>query len=171
VHSITASVSLASWSQSGVYRTLRHIYERKIVLDKIEDPKEKVAGFKVYMEGIVESIYGEGSFKSFVQKLVDTRWTPLKKIFESLDCHGDLSVCDTGNFIEQSGFLERFAGDITYAVERFNHPQGLEVRSDRLDVQYIREFEIGDYLETIAAEVVGARKVYSFLKYCILQLK
>lgn len=73
---------MASWSQSGVYRMLKNIYERSIEVDKEKDPVKQKAIVKAFVELLLENVYGKEQVKPFIKTLVESRWNPIKDVFE-----------------------------------------------------------------------------------------
>lgn len=79
VRSHVRSVSLASWSQSGVFRVMRYgLYKRQFTFDKyaLKSPI-RLAALRHLLLTTAKLLYGAGS--PFFENLVQTRWNPFAR--------------------------------------------------------------------------------------------
>jgi DNA replicative helicase MCM subunit Mcm2 (Cdc46/Mcm family) len=53
-------------------------------IDKEKDTVKRKAIVKAFIELLLENIYGKESVKPFVTTLLESRWSPIKEIFEVL---------------------------------------------------------------------------------------
>eukprot|EP01114_Cavostelium_apophysatum_P022896 TRINITY_DN8442_c0_g1_i1.p1 TRINITY_DN8442_c0_g1~~TRINITY_DN8442_c0_g1_i1.p1 ORF type:complete len:355 (+),score=70.53 TRINITY_DN8442_c0_g1_i1:403-1467(+) len=164
VQAITASVSLASWSRSGTHAAMKLLYERKAEFDKMEGEDKKLAVY-TFIEALAENIYGKEN--TFVRDLLEARWLPLRDVFENLSSFSDSSLCNfkqqkTDKEVELRRILQE---DVDFAVRQFESVQG-DVPVNYRDVRAIRDLEVQDFVEIIAADAFGAEGVYAFFSRC-----
>jgi len=82
VRSHVRSVSLASWSQSGVYRVMRYgLYKRKFAVDQLPIGEVRRAAFRLLLQQIANNIYGKDN--TFFKSLIQQRWEPIRVEVES----------------------------------------------------------------------------------------
>lgn len=86
------AVSLASWSRSGTNRALEPMYKRETTFDSMQDEIEKRSYAKLFIskleffshwcseELLLEKLYGKDN--DFMKKLLESRWYPIRNIFE-----------------------------------------------------------------------------------------
>eukprot|EP01119_Soliformovum_irregulare_P001315 TRINITY_DN1103_c0_g2_i2.p1 TRINITY_DN1103_c0_g2~~TRINITY_DN1103_c0_g2_i2.p1 ORF type:complete len:466 (+),score=121.45 TRINITY_DN1103_c0_g2_i2:12-1409(+) len=165
VQSVTPCISMASWSQSGVYQEMKKLYARKIQFEKISDPEERKAGMRAYIEILVSRLYPKEEVKKFHQDLL-TRFYPIRSLFTSLPSWTDPKFCNFQEIYPTSHFEDRFEEDVSYAVEKLNQCQGLDVDQNWEDVKAIRELELIDFIEIISSEILGAENVFAFFSKC-----
>jgi hypothetical protein len=108
---LSQKVSLASWSDSGIYNTMKNgLYELELEIDKIDDRYEKIAGVAAFIstslshetlflfvernlhifmfclpvsEQILMELFGnEEETKKWINEMFKSRWLPLKHYFE-----------------------------------------------------------------------------------------
>jgi len=165
VESKTSSISMASWSQSGVYRSLHLVYERKLEIDLVTDRIEKCAIAKVFTEMLIENIYGNGKIKDIIYSILETRWNPIKDIFESSIDTNDPKLCDFQKQFNTEKLRIRLKRDVEFTIEKLNEVQGPYPLNGK-DLIAIRDLELFDFIETVVSEAIGAEKVYGFFKRC-----
>jgi len=142
------------------------LYERTLVIDGIEDPQEKIAGVHIFIELLLERIYGQENAKEYLENLMHSRYFPIHQIFEKLQSWQDPNFCSWKNKFSRDNFESRFQKDIEFAALSFKNCQGLDVSIDRKDIQSIRDLEVGDFIEVLASQAVGGENVYSFFTRC-----
>lgn len=191
VRSHTRSVSLASWSQSGVYRKMRYgLYKRNFVVDTLKnDSPAQMAAFKYMIEGIAQKLMGEGH--NFFQRLVRSRWDPIRaelvkngwKPGHKVNGDGNQdsnvskfkdpnSICYLSDYTEDS-FGENLEEDINAAVEAFQNCQtkvgdnlaGIGV--ERKDMKAISQLEFADFIEYLVNDLFGPNDVLNILENCL----
>jgi hypothetical protein len=93
VRSHVRSVSLASWSQSGIYRVMRYgLYKRSFAMDDLPaaSPMRRAA-FRYLLLHIARSLYGptltpstrSTSEGNFFRSIVEQRWEPIRSEIET----------------------------------------------------------------------------------------
>jgi len=82
VRSHVRSVSLASWSQSGVFRVMRYgLYKRKFAIDALPRDEVRRAAFRLLLLQIAQQIYGNEH--TFFDSLIQQRWDPIRAEVET----------------------------------------------------------------------------------------
>jgi hypothetical protein len=171
VRSQSRSVSLASWSQSGVFRKMRFgLYERDMMFDRIKDPMQKRAAFIKFVQVIATRTLGSAEAASaFFKSLFAQRWASLAHLFKDVNLTAD--VCPPADTPVPSE--ERLEPDVRFAVEsletsqtKWDMPdQGIGI--NRPDMQAIRDMELGDYIEFVVAELLPAEQISYFFEKCL----
>lgn len=165
VQSISKCVSLATWSDSGLHREMKMLYKNYPRFEDIEDPTERKAKGRAYIELLLERIEGKNRVQSFVREMVESRWEPLYDIFQSDDQqHEQSDLCHLGKWNLQQLKMS-YEKNVEYAVERFNNVQIPNPPTTK-DIRAIRSLEIADFIEIISSILVPTQDVYSFLKRC-----
>lgn len=175
VRSHEKSVSLASWSESGIYSKMNYdngLYVRVLAIDKMEKgSKEYKSGVIYFLYSIVEKIHEDAN--KFIYNMWKVRWSNLEpELTKELSENEIKELCkDTDDYKDE--FDEIFRDDINHAVEILStcqtsplDPQ-LSIERERRDMQSIRDIELMEFIETILAEAFGAFKVPYILRYCM----
>jgi hypothetical protein len=76
--------------------------------------------------------------------------------------------CDFQKEFAADQLKERFSSDVTYTIERLNACQGQNANLQMKDIRAIRDLEVCDFIEVIAAEAVGGENVYAFFQRCFV---
>ncbi|PRP76796.1 hypothetical protein PROFUN_14846 [Planoprotostelium fungivorum] len=165
VQSITASVSLASWSSSGVTRSMSFLWSRRLSFESVEHPEAKRAWLIYFIERLYSRTYGRDAQKR-MRMMMDVRWKPLRSLFED----GWVEVCRAEEITEEN--KKKIEEDVEYVITKLEDCQGavngVEWSTQRRDVGAIRDLELMDYIEVLASGVVGADCFYPFFKHCLL---
>lgn len=171
VRSQSRSVSLASWSQSGVFRKMRFgLYERQMHFDRIKDKQEKTAAFIKFIQLVSERTFGSAeNGQSFLTNLFASRWQPLAHMFSDLPKD---EVCPL-KAAETAPSRERLEPDVDFATKSLENCQtkwdnpddGIGIK--RPDMQAIRDMEFGDYIEFVLSELIPVEHTYAFVKHCL----
>lgn len=175
VRSHTRSVSLASWSQSGVFRKMRYgLYERKFAFDTLEAHDLKRMAFRFFLQEIAQQIYG--SRTEYFRQLIQQRWEPIRSEID--ENTGDIDLETLCGDLETDKTLSDdlkadILGDVRAAIEAFETCQTKTGAGDkgigieRRDMKAIRDVEFGDFIEFFLSDVVGATHVLPFLDHCL----
>lgn len=171
VRSQSRSVSLASWSQSGVFRKMRFgLYERDMLFDRIKDSAEKRATFVKFIKRLASRTLGsDEKGATFLQELFHSRWSSLSSLFQD---SVNQNLCPAASTPTPSE--DQLQPDIAFALDalescqtKWDMPdQGIGI--NRPDMQAIRDMELGDYIEFVVAEQVPADQIYFFIKDCFV---
>lgn len=141
------------------------LYKKYPPFEEIEDPKERKAKGKAYLEVLLERVLGKNQVQSFIKEMVETRWEPLRDVFQPFDDEIESeSFCDISGF-NLNHLKMNYEKDVQFAVQRFNELQYSEPPTKK-DVRAIRSLEIADFIEVIVSILVPTQYVYSFLKRC-----
>jgi hypothetical protein len=125
VRAHSVSVSLASWSDSGVYNAMKAgLYEVELDVDKITDPQEKIAAVAAFIRQILKELFGDEEAKKWLSDMFKSRWLPLKHYFEHLPAFTEPSLCASLTRFSAAHFKDKFSEDVNAAVESFNTCQG-----------------------------------------------
>jgi len=112
-------------------------------------------------------IYGcSEEAKNFITVILENRWESIKHVFQELPSWNDQNFCHFKSVYTTEQFKSRFAGEIKEVKEALDTCQGLETSIKWKDVRAIRDLEVADFIETIAAEAVGAENVFAFFRRC-----
>ena len=181
VRSHVRSVSLASWSQSGIYRVMRFgLYQREFVMDSLpQGSPQRLAAFRYMLLSIARKIYGPNA--SFFADLVKQRWEPTRKEIESNlpvekriedDTLTKARLCYPISQLEED-IRDKIDLDAKAAVEAFENCQtragsgNTGIGKERRDMQAIRDIEFGDFTDFMLAGEVGAENALAFLDHCL----
>eukprot|EP01117_Protostelium_nocturnum_P017592 TRINITY_DN7186_c0_g1_i2.p1 TRINITY_DN7186_c0_g1~~TRINITY_DN7186_c0_g1_i2.p1 ORF type:complete len:358 (-),score=79.88 TRINITY_DN7186_c0_g1_i2:38-1111(-) len=167
VQSVTGSVSLASWSDSGVTRAMKTLWQRKLFFEKIQNQNEKISAMNVYIDQIFQSQYGDKA-KEMKVLMKQSRWAPLAKTFSHIQSYQSIEECGP-NFNPSELQKLEMDSDLHYAKVKLDDCQGIEWNTKMRDIGAIRDQELMDYVETIASEVVGAENFNNWQNTCLLR--
>lgn len=175
VRSHEKSVSLASWSESGIYSRMNYgdgLYNRNLQIDKLEKgSKEYKSGVIYFLRSIVEKIHEDSDH--FIYNMWKIRWSHLEpELTRELSENEIKDLCkDTDQF--NDSFDELFKEDVNHAVEILSTCQTspldrqVTIERERRDMQSIRDIELMEFMETILAEAFTPFKVPYILRYCM----
>ncbi|PRP74563.1 hypothetical protein PROFUN_16162 [Planoprotostelium fungivorum] len=137
VQSITASVSLASWSSSGVTRSMSFLWSRRLSFESVEHPEAKRAWLIYFIERLYSRTYGRDAQKR-MRMMMDVRWKPLRSLFED----GWVEVCRAEEITEEN--KKKIEEDVEYVTTKLEDCQGAGA---------IRDLELMDYIEVLASGI------------------
>lgn len=181
VRSHVRSVSLASWSQSGVFRVMRYgLYQRTFAMDSLaKGSPQRLAAFRYLLMSIARNIYGPNA--AFFEGLVQQRWDPTRKEIESnlpMEVRLEDETLTKARLCYPIAQLneeirEKIDADAKAAVHAFENCQtkagsgNAGIGKERRDMQAIRDIEFGDFTDFMLAGEVGAENALSFLDHCL----
>lgn len=181
VRSHVRSVSLASWSQSGIYRSMRFgLYQRTFAMDSLpQKSPQRLAALRYLLLSISKLIYGEHS--TYFQDHVQQRWNPARKEIESNlptdiliedDALTKARLCYPINHLNEE-MREKIDADAKAAVQAFETCQtkagsgNVGIGKERRDMQAIRDIEFGDFTDFMLSGEVGPENSLAFLDHCL----
>lgn len=167
VRSKERSVSLASWSQSGVFKKMRYdLYEREFTFDREEGEKKK-EWMVYFIKELIREVYPDVS--EFFKKMYSLRWEPLGIKSMKRD-----DICQYV-VVKNDEWDERIKEDVQYAVEAFSNCQYVpgdteqSIGPNRRDMMAIRNVEMMEFIEVLLVDVIGAMNVSTFIEMCLMK--
>lgn len=188
VRSHVRSVSLASWSQSGIYRVMRYgLYKREFAFDELPIGSAlRRTAFRFLLSNIARKMYSEDAElqKNFFKQVVQVRWEPIRQEIESATAAANLGDTFQPNTTERRQALcgeqtldeelkTKLMVDVKAAIEAFENCQtkvasgNKGIGKERRDMQAIRDIEFADFTEFMLANEVGSHQVLPFLDHCL----
>lgn len=156
VETLSPSVSLSTWSHDyHMYYHMNSVYGHDHKFDLIASPKGQMYTLRLYLDMLIQNLYGFNETTSYFARLLANRFSGLEDLFPPEK--EDMSIC------------EGIKGEIPLSY----HTHGFV----KLDVQVIGEhfkalspevmdILFGNYVEEIASQVVGVDKILAFFRYC-----
>ena len=128
VQSITPCISLASWSSSGVHNSLSHLYKQYPEWSQFGQVEAQQNAIMNYIEMILERTHSRDQMRKFLQDMVTTRWSDVRKLIgkrsghplefvDSKSCH---KVWAAGN----EEILNDLKKHANFASDKFSACQG-----------------------------------------------
>ncbi|KJE90613.1 hypothetical protein CAOG_001898 [Capsaspora owczarzaki ATCC 30864] len=159
VESLSASVSLSTWSHDfAVYDNMHAVYRHDHMFDLLKNPRGKIYALRLYIELLVDEVYGANSLNDVIANLLRTRYYGLEQLFpahpdDPFMCYGDNH---DDHVIPSAKHILGYANfDVRIMAPHFRH-----FSAETRDILF------RNYLEELAAGVTGPQRVYAFFRYC-----
>ena len=156
VETLSPSVSLSTWSHDyHMYYHMNSVYGHDHKFDLIASPKGQMYTLRLYLDMLVQSLYGFNETTSYFAKLLANRFSGLEDLFPPEK--EDTNICEgiRGEIplsYHTHGFVKL---DVQVMGEHFK-----ALRPEVMDILF------GNYVEEITSQVVGVSKILAFFRYC-----
>lgn len=160
VETLSPSVSLSTWSHDyHMYHHMNAIYGHDHQFDLIGSGKGQMFALRLYLDMLVQDLYGFNETTRFFAKLLLLRFSGLENLFppeedDPLICEphensprGEIPTC-----YHVHGFVKL---DVQVIGSHFKslHPEVMDIL-------------LADYIEEITTQIVGVNKLLAFFRYC-----
>ena len=156
VETLSPSVSLSTWSHDyHVYHHMNAIYGHDHKFDLIASPRGQLFTLRLYLDLLIQDLYGFNETTRFFVKLLATRFAGLEHLFPPEK--DDMSICTTinGGLPLSYHILGYVKLDVQIIGSHFK-----ALKPELMDIL------LQDYVEEISAQVVGVNKILAFYRYC-----
>ena len=154
VETLSPSISLSTWSHDyDLYDHMNAIYGHDHKFDLIADTRGQLFALRLYLDMLIQDLYGFNETTHFFAKLLATRFNGLEHHFPPKE--DDPLICG----VNEIPLCYHVHGYVTLDVKVIgSHFKAL--------VPEVMDILFQDYIEEISTQVVGVQKMLAFFQYC-----
>ena len=146
------SLSLSTLSHDDVLRdAMSSIYKMDHKFDRLASVEGQRYAFRLYVDLLVNEMVGYKATQHYIQTLLWERYQGLEHLFESEE-----SLCDATTIPTAQHVYGDCVTDMRLVTAEFEQIPAIEVR----------DLLLADYIEELAAQIVGGKQVYAFFRSC-----
>lgn len=157
VIALDVSISVSVWSKSVDTKAMWEVEKQPVPLKRVWSDEKKLLGARLYLEAVIDQIYGEGSAKPFVKSLLEERFKKLMSEVPSINPQ-DQSYCLDSLSVTDESFQEEFAQGAKIILDEVV-PRFLSVQSEA-----VRRTWLANLCEIVALSATDPAHIGVFLQ-------
>lgn len=158
VETLSASVSLSTWSHDmHLYRRMRTIYRHDHKFDMLKSRLGRVYALRLFVDMLIHRVVGFRATARWANSVLRSRFVGLEAVYPP--SRHDETLCESPSRPGEIPISHSLYGDATLDAELIGG-EFTQLHAVARDVL------LADYVEEMAAEVLGAERVYAFFRYC-----
>jgi hypothetical protein len=146
------SLSLSTLSHDDVLRdAMTSVYKMDHKFDRLASPEGQRYAFRLYVDLLINEMVGYNSTREYIQTLLWERYQGLEHLFER-----DEALCDANTIPTAQHVYGDCVTDMRLVTAGF----------EQIPVVEVQDLLLADYIEELAAQIVGGKHVYAFFQSC-----